>query len=209
MSGVRDRIEREERQALENRLDGVRISTGTQQAGAVTSLRDRAILAAYEASDDPVVKPDSHHSGTTTVVQYPGSVRQRLAKQQYESELIANPTQQTVIMADEEERVRLSRIRNAELAVEGDRHLRERKAQQQRDVAAVKQQQEEKQKMFAVNLALASATADEVTQVKSIVARNFPADRYSPERHWMVLQNLRDAVGIPESNPKPTWTEIF
>jgi hypothetical protein len=25
---------------------------------------------------------------------------------------------------------------------------------------------------------------------------NFPADKYSPERHWMVLQQLRDAIGI-------------
>jgi hypothetical protein len=81
------------------------------------------------------------------------------------------------------------------IAIDQQRERDEQAAQRKRqqDMAA---QQDEARKNLAINLMLQDASPTEVAQVKSIVAANFPADKYSPERHWRVLQELRNAVGF-------------
>jgi hypothetical protein len=78
-------------------------------------------------------------------------------------------------------------------------------AQRQRDEQAriEAQQREERLKTLPVELMLGSATSEEIARVKALVASNFPADKYSPERHWRILQEIRAL------STKPDWAQRF
>jgi len=209
---VRDRIERAERQEIENRLDGIRVNTATQQGGTGMSLRERAERQrSLETVDNEKLVPLDKHRATGMAHQntFNSRLRDRLAKLEHErQEQAVKPTQQDAISYFYNEHMKEEAAKKAAEAAEEKQ--RQTLAEQRRCAAEVeKQRQDEHRKMLAVDVALGSATADEVRRVKSIVASNFPSDRYSPERNWLVLMQLREAVGIPEGNPKPNWTEIF
>jgi hypothetical protein len=181
---VRDRLERESRLELEDQINSVRpVNSTTNQGGTGMSTRERPERRASEASPDPVVRLDPHRStgmGSSTVVS--GSVRQRLTVKQEEAEKThpANAAVEYYYNLDVQRRAK-------EKADE---------AQRVRDEQQRRAQQEEARKTLAVDLMIADASPKEIAQVKAIVARNFPADKFSPERHWLVLQELRNAVGI-------------
>ncbi len=203
MSSVRERLVAA---ARANEIDIVRptVFSGVLQAGTGMSTRERAERAASEAAEDKVVKLDPRqHSGLTTAISHPSSLRMRLAKEEFERSELKTKSGSVNAVEAEEERCRRAQVRNAALFAEGERKRQERLLVEQAEAQRRELERIEKQRMLAVDVALGSATPAEVRQVKDIIARNFPADRYSPERHWMVLQNLRDAVGVSESKSKP------
>jgi hypothetical protein len=241
MSGVRQRIERQERAAAEAKMNGEELdyvprATRTVREQTVSGGSVRQRLERTPDEEPAVVRPPTESAvdrqrsnlssnGLPASPIVGGSVRQRLERERDaarppEVDLrTGSPRELTLAEKSAAEDIRLaeSRIRNAKLEAEGiarrdarwAEELRQREAKKvadakQRDEQArlaaeqtrlAEQQRDEKAKMLVVDLMLSDASPKEVGVVKDIVARLHPADKFNPERHWLVLQKVRDAIG--------------
>jgi len=217
MSGVRQRIERQERRQLEDKLDYVPRTTQTtrEQTVSATRVRDRLERT---PDDEPVVRPPARAGLTGGLTGAIVRTRDRMSaeKAQIEIDNRPHPTPDMAAagwQAMHEEELRWKReeaqrnadqIRRNEESVRAAARQREdqtRLATQQRDEQARQESEQriERARMLPVDLILGNADAAEVARVKSIVARKFPADKYNPERHWSILMELRSL------STKPAW----
>lgn len=213
---VRSRLEQAERRDIEEKLDHAapvrpRSST-TNQAGTGRSQRDKAD---EQRLKDEVTKPSEHtRSGWTSnndVVCVRTRDRVRIAKDQAEIDNPA-PTPQNAAtrvmeagLSDyhretaEAAAQRAADIASGKLIVMDagyeERKWRKKVADEAAARAAEKAAAAERLVQFNITAIMADASANEIAQVKSIIASNYPADKASPERHWAVLQNLRAAIG--------------
>jgi cobalamin biosynthesis protein CobT len=146
------------------------------------SPRERAERAASDAAGDEVVRLDPIRHGAMT---HAGGINVSLRDAAAKKEFLALPKPR--------------QDQNREMWDAFEQRHTDRVAQREHDEQERNRQREaeqiEKQKMLAVDLVLHDASREELSRVKAIVARNFPADRFNPERHWLVLMQLRDAIG--------------
>lgn len=223
---VRQRIERQERAALEFKMHGDEKDfvapvnrTVREQTVSVSSVRQRLDNAASDAAGDEVIRPAARPTELTQAATYNTSVRDRLNKERDAAQppeldlRTGTPRELSLAEQSRQEDARLAQASrdNARKVAEGQERARQRgideaqqrenlraEAQRKRDerVRQENEQRENRAKMIAVDLMIADASPKEAQQVKNIVARNFPADKFDPERHWRVLAELRAAVGI-------------
>jgi hypothetical protein len=225
--GVRQRIERAERAALESKMNGEKDyvappqRTTREQTVSTSSVRQRMENAVSDAAGDEVIRPSARPAELTQSATYNTSVRDRLnraadAARPPEVDLRTGSRRERSLAeqsAAEDARIAQCQRDNARMVAEGRERARQREvdqaqriqtqrvtAQQQREEQARQESEQrlERARLLPVDLILGNADAAEVARVKSIVARKFPADKYSPERHWSILMELRALSTKPE-----------
>jgi hypothetical protein len=186
---VRDRLNQKRWQEENQKPESVvsPAPRATPQGGTGSSVRERDERQRTLATPDDFNRPESRHAGMGHAVQYVGSVRQRLTQQEAEKQAQARTP--AVTAADYH-----YAIYKEKQAKEQAARAEERRREAER-VAQRKAQQAEAQKSLAVNLIMGDASPAENARIRQLISTKFPEDKYSPERHWRLLQELRAAVG--------------
>jgi hypothetical protein len=92
----------------------------------------------------------------------------------------------------EADRQREADIKSGKLVIIDAGYEERRIRKQQADLKA---KQEAARIEFVLNAAMVDATPMEAQLVREVIARKYPADKLSPERHWSVLQTIRHELG--------------
>jgi hypothetical protein len=166
------------------------------------SVRNRMEAAERDAAgDEVVVKLPKNQSSVCASPGFNTNVRDRQRLAAFRAEEANAPTA-TGSLADanlaeynrqqaEKDRQREADIASGKLIIIDDDYLVRQHYKQQ---AELKAKQEAARLEFAITATMQDASATEIAQVKEIIART-PEKGTSPERHWLLLQNLREAFG--------------
>jgi len=210
MSSVRERLDTA---ARTNEIDVVRpsVSSTPRQAGSGESTREAANRRAYEVADDPIVKLDPRiHGGLTGAVQYPSSLRERLAKENYErQQVVAKPDWQTVIDYYYAENQKEQARKQAEAEAEAKRNQEliaknKREALEQAERLAAQPKIALQKRLLDIAYSDVGATPAERNRVEQIIRRDQPGNFGDPQIHkavlWKVRQALHDDFNVPCSD---------
>jgi hypothetical protein len=157
----------------------------------MSSVRERAEAAASRAAEDKIVKLDPRlHGGMSHAVQYVGSVRQRLAKEEFEQEAKAPRGERSAAIDYYydlyKEQQAKKRAEEAEQRRKEQARIEQQRAQQAERL---------KEKLLAICYWDMGATDDERSHVETLIRQNHPERFGDPDIHKFTLMKLRNALG--------------